>query len=283
MPVSTIKAGLGDDFGLNEICLELFLIFMLEEKMKKRLDGKVALITGGSTGVGLGIAKLFAQEGAKVAICARTEKELNLAVKDINENHGMAQGWSCDLTKSTEVEKMMEEIVHEFGKLDILVNNAGKNPYHAITVEDLTEEEWYEFLDANAKSTWLASKHAIPHIRKAGGGSIMMISSISAHIGQEMIGAYNCSKAAQEGLVRSMAVDFAKDNIRVNAICPGWVMTDRTRGVREKMISKIEDMHVSGRIGAPEDIGWAAVYLASDESTWVTGASFAIDGGYMAR
>lgn len=250
--------------------------------MKKRLEEKVALVTGGSTGVGLGIARLFAKEGAKVAICARTEKELKLTIKDINENYGIAEGWVCDLTKSLEVEKMISDIVSKFGKLDILVNNAGLNPYHPITVEDLTEDEWYEFLDANAKTTWLTSKFSIPHIRKAGGGSIIMISSISAHIGQEKIGAYNCSKAAQEGLVKSMAVDFAKDKIRVNAICPGWVMTNRTREVREKMIGKIEDMHVVGRIGIPEDIGWAAVYLASDESTWVTGASFAIDGGYMA-
>lgn len=110
-----------------------------------------------------------------------------------------------------------------------------------------------------------------------------MISSISAHIGQKLVGCYNSSKAAQEGLVRSMAMDYGTDKIRVNAICPGWVMTDRTREVRERMIDEIKKMHIIERPGIPEDIAWAAVYLASDESTWVTGASFAIDGGYMAK
>ena len=109
-----------------------------------------------------------------------------------------------------------------------------------------------------------------------------MISSISANIGQANVGVYNSSKAAQEGLVRAMAVDFAKDKIRVNAICPGWVMVESLKTPREKIMDYIESIHPIGRIGSPEDIAWAAVYLASDESTWVTGASFAIDGGYTA-
>jgi NAD(P)-dependent dehydrogenase (short-subunit alcohol dehydrogenase family) len=110
-----------------------------------------------------------------------------------------------------------------------------------------------------------------------------MISSISAHVGQQNTGPYNSSKAAQEGLVRSMAMDLAKDNIRVNAICPGWVMVDSVRAYRETIMDYIKSIHPIGRIGTPEDIAWACVYLASDESTWVTGASFAIDGGYTAQ
>jgi NAD(P)-dependent dehydrogenase (short-subunit alcohol dehydrogenase family) len=251
--------------------------------MARRLSGKVAIITGGSTGIGKGIAQIFVKEGAKTVICSRSTEELKNTVNDLKSEDGEIAGWNCDVTKSREVEDLVKKTVGKFGKLDILVNNAGKNPARTFTVEDLTEEEWEEYLSINAKGTWLASKYAIPEIRKAGGGSIIMISSISAHIGQNLTGCYNSSKAAQEGLVRSMAMDYAKDNIRVNSICPGWVITDRTREVREKMIREIEKMHIIGRIGTPEDIGWAAVYLASDESTWVTGASFAIDGGYMAK
>lgn len=251
--------------------------------MSGRLSGKVALITGGSTGVGQGIASTFAKEGAQVVICARSKVMLEKTVRELYAEYGNVGGWTCDLTKSSEVEALINKIVCTYGKLDILVNNAGKNPERSSTAEDLTEEEWDDYISVNAKSSWLASKYAIPEMRKVGGGSIIMISSISAHIGQKNNGSYNCSKAAQEGLVRSMAMDFAKDGIRVNAICPGWVMTDRTRAAREKMIKEIEAMHIIGRIGVPEDIGWAAVYLASDESTWVTGATFAIDGGYMAK
>jgi len=138
-------------------------------------------------------------------------------------------------------------------------------------------------MGTNAKGSWLASKYSIPEIRKSGGGSIIMISSISAVIGQENVGPYNSTKAAQEGLVRSMAMDVAKDKIRVNAIRPGWVMVDSLKKPREKMMDYIEELHPIGRIGQPEDIAWAAVYLASDESSWVTGARLDIDGGYLAK
>lgn len=250
--------------------------------MGGRLEGKVAIITGGSTGVGRGIAEVFVKEGAKVAICSRTKQELDKTVEELKKD-GEAMGFVCDVTKSGDVKELMNQTIKSFGKIDVLVNNAGKNPAREFTAENMTEEEWEEYFAINVKGTWLVSKYAIPEMRKAGGGSIIMISSISAHIGQKGTGCYNSTKAAQEGLVKSMALDFAKDNIRVNAVCPGWVLTDRTKDVRMKMMDEIIDMHPIGRIGQPEDIGWPCVYLASDESTWVTGASFAIDGGYRAQ
>ncbi len=249
--------------------------------MVDRLKGKVAIVTGGSTGVGKGIAKLFVAEGAGVAIAARNKKMLDEALQEIGSDSTIAV--ECDVTKSADAKKMVKQTVDRFGKLDILVNNAGKNPAREFTVEDTTEEEWDEYQAINAKGSFLCSKYAIPWIRKAGGGSIIMISSISAHIGQKNTGPYNSSKAAQEGLIKSMAMDFARDRIRVNAICPGWVMVESLREPRLKIMDYIESIHPIGRIGTPEDIGWAAVYLASDESTWVTGASFAIDGGYRAQ
>jgi NAD(P)-dependent dehydrogenase (short-subunit alcohol dehydrogenase family) len=249
--------------------------------MPERLKGKVAIITGGSTGVGKGIAKVFASEGAKVAICSRNEKTLADAVNEISSENVIAI--KCDVTRSEEVQKLITETVKNFGKLNVLINNAGKNPVRPFTIEDTTEEEWDEYQGINAKGSFLASKFAIPEIRKAGGGSIIMISSISAHIGQNNLGPYNSSKAAQEGLVKSMALDFAKDKIRVNAIIPGWVMVESLRETREKIMDYINELHPIGRIGTPEDIAWAAVYLASNESSWVTGAAFPVDGGYLAK
>ena len=216
-------------------------------------------------------------------ICSRSLEDIQKVASDISSDNAEVMALVCDVSRSDEVKDMVRKTVEKFGKLDILVNNAGMNPAREATLVDLTEEEWEQYFSINAKGTWLSSKYSIPELQKAGGGSIIMISSISAHIGQNLVGCYNSSKAAQEGLVRSMAMDYGKDNIRVNGVCPAWVMTDRTREVREKMIDEIKKMHIIERPGTPEDIAWAAVYLASDESTWVTGASFAIDGGYMAK
>jgi NAD(P)-dependent dehydrogenase (short-subunit alcohol dehydrogenase family) len=251
--------------------------------MAGRLTGKVAIVTGGSTGIGKGIAELFLKEGANTVICSRSLEDIQKVASDISSDNAEIMALACDVSKSDEVKNMVRKTVEKFGKLDILVNNAGMNPAREATLVDLTEEEWEQYFSINAKGSWLSSKYSIPELQKAGGGSIIMISSISAHIGQNLVGCYNSSKAAQEGLVRSMAMDYGKDKIRVNGICPAWVMTDRTREVREKMIDEIKKMHIIERPGTPEDIAWAAVYLASDESTWVTGASFAIDGGYMAK
>ncbi|MBM3705251.1 MAG: glucose 1-dehydrogenase [Actinobacteria bacterium] len=249
--------------------------------MVDRLKDKVAIITGGDTGIGKGIAKIFISEGAKVVIAARNEKMLQDTAKEIGGGNILAV--RCDVKSAADVKNLINETVSRFSKLNILVNNAGKNPERKFTLEDTTEEEWDEYQAVNAKGSFLCSKYAIPEIRKAGGGSIIMIASISAHIGQENVGPYNSSKAAQEGLIRSMAMDFSRDKIRVNAISPGWVMVESMREAREKIMDYIKSLHPIGRIGYPEDIAWAAVYLASDESTWVTGATFAIDGGYLAK
>ncbi|MEI7616380.1 MAG: glucose 1-dehydrogenase [Actinomycetota bacterium] len=248
--------------------------------MAERLKDKVAVITGASTGIGKGIAKIFISEGAKVAICARNEDLFKSAIDELGKENCIAV--KCDVTKSEDVKNLINKTVEKFGRINIVVNNAGKNPARLFTIEDTTEEEWEEYQGINAKGSFLVSKYAIPQIRKAGGGSIIMITSISASVGQANVGCYNSSKAAQQGLVKSMAVDFAKDKIRVNAISPGWVMVENLQEKREKIIDFINSMHPVGRIGYPEDIAWAAVYLASDESTWVTGSVFDIDGGYTA-
>ena len=159
-------------------------------------------------------------------ICSRSLEDIQKVASDISSDNAEVMALVCDVSKSDEVKDMVKKTVEKFGKLDILVNNAGMNPAREATLVDLTEEEWEQYFSINAKGTWLSSKYSIPELQKAGGGSIIMISSISAHIGQNLVGCYNSSKAAQEGLVRSMAMDYGKDKIRVNGICPAWVMTD---------------------------------------------------------
>lgn len=264
--------------------------------MAERLKGKVALITGGSTGIGQGIATIFAREGAQVAISGRTASTLEAAAGQIIEEGGEACTIVGDVSQAVDVKKMVQETVAKFGKIDVLVNNAGIRA-SIVNILDLTEEEWQRTFDVDAKGAWLCSKYAIPEMKKVGGGSIIMITSISAHVGQPMQGAYNAAKAAQELLMKCMALDFAKDNIRVNSICPAWTFNAQSKdqfeqlmanpdkiyppGISYNMLTK--QLHPLGRIGTPEDTAWAAVYLASDESSWVTGSSLFVDGGYMCQ
>jgi NAD(P)-dependent dehydrogenase (short-subunit alcohol dehydrogenase family) len=258
--------------------------------MANRLKDKVAIVTGGGTGIGRGIAEIFAREGAQVVVCGRTPATIQAVAKQIG-GHAM----TCDVSQAKQVERMVSDVVKKFGRLDVLVNNAGVRA-SILTIEELTEDEWQRTFDIDAKGTWLCSKHAIPAMRKSGGGSIIMISSISSYIGQPKQGCYNAAKAAQEQLMKCMAIDFAKDNIRVNSICPAWVATEMNREQLRQMKAQpdkpfspglsyndILKLHPIGRIGTPQDIAWAAVYLASDESSWMTGASLMLDGGYTCK
>lgn len=264
--------------------------------MAKRLEGKVALITGGGTGIGQDIAIIFAREGAQVVVTGRTVKTLEDTVSKIKAEGNDAMYVQGDVSQAASVEKMIRETVAKYGKLNILVNNAGVRG-SIRTIMDLTEEEWQRTFDIDAKGSWLCSKYAIPEMRKAGGGSIIMISSISAHIGQARQGCYNAAKAAQELLMKCMALDFAPDKIRVNSICPAWVETEMNREQLAEMAANpdteyppgfsynyiTKTLHPIGRVGTGEDCAWAAVYLASDESTWTTGSSMMVDGGFTCQ
>lgn len=263
--------------------------------MPDRLKHKVAIVTGGGTGIGQAIAVFFAREGARVVVAGRTTATLEKTVRQITNEGGDAFYIRTDVSMASEVEDMVEGTVGKYGKLNILVNNAGVSCYMK-TILDVTEEEWDRTFNIDAKGSWLCSRCAIPEMRKAGGGAIIMVSSISAYCGQTMNAIYNAAKAAQEQLMKCMALDFARDNIRVNSICPAWVMTEMNRDLINDMganpgkvfpdgntYADVIKMHPLGRLGTPEDCAWAAVYLASDESRWVTGASFMIDGGYTCR
>jgi len=261
--------------------------------MVDRLKNKVAIITGGSRGIGKGMAEIFLSEGASVVICGRDEKSLTGTCKDLKKINDNIISIQCDISVENQVKGMICETIKKFGKLDILVNNAAIGGRQK-TLEELTESEWDLMFNINAKGPWLCSKHAIGEIRKNGGGSIIFISSVSAYRGQAINECYNASKAAGELLMKNMALDFAKDKIRVNSICLAWVGTednglinlgrnDKINILGFKKFSEAIELHPVGRIGNSQDIAWAAVYLASDESTWVTGSSLFIDGGYTCK
>lgn len=263
--------------------------------MANRLRDKVAIVTGGTAGIGRAVAEVFVAEGARVAVCGRRQEPLDDTLAALRAAGGEAIAVRCDVSDETDVERLIQQTVDAFGRLDVLVNNAGVRA-SILTIEDLSHEEWQRTFDSDAKGSWLCSKHAVPHMRKAAGGSIIMISSISAVIGQTKQGCYNAAKAAQKLLGHCMALDFAGDNIRVNSICPAWIRTEMNRDQLAEMEAEpdktfppgftyrdVIDLHPLGRIGAPADVAWAAVYLASGESSWVTGTSLFVDGGYTCR
>lgn len=207
----------------------------------------------------------------------------------------MAHAVVCDVSDEDQVRELVRVAARTCGRIDVLVNNAGVRAGIG-TIEELTHEEWDRTFDIDARGSWLCAKHVVPVMRSAGAGAIIMISSISAYVGQPKQGAYNAAKAAQEQLMRCMALDFAADGIRVNSVCPAWVRTDMNREQLWAMeaepdrvfppgisYNELIRMHPIGRVGEPEDVAWAAVYLASDESSWVTGSAIMVDGGYTCR
>lgn len=245
-----------------------------------RLDGKVALISGGARGQGAAEAKLFAQEGAKVVFGDVLEAEGKAVEDAIREAGGEATYIHLDVTQEEDWQEAVGTAVSQYGKLDILVNNAGI--LRRETIEETSKELWDTVLAVNATGVFLGTKFAIPAMRQAGGGSIVNISSIS---GMVALGApaYNASKGAVRVFTKVTAVHHAKDGIRCNSVHPGPIdtpmtqTTDATR--REKIISEVP----LGRYGTAEDIAYGVLYLASDEAAFMTGAELVIDGGYTAQ
>jgi NAD(P)-dependent dehydrogenase (short-subunit alcohol dehydrogenase family) len=251
--------------------------------MDQRLKEKIAIITGAGTGIGRASAIAFAQEGARVALVGRRRDRLEKVAQEIGDS---ALVIAADASKSDEIARVVEQTVRNFGGLNVLLNNAGI--LHIGTAEQITERQWDETFNTNVRGLWLFSRAVLPAMRKAGGGSIINMASVLGINGARNRAAYAASKGAVVLLTKCMAVDHGQENIRVNAICPSFVETDFTAAV----ISQAADpkavraervaAHPIGRLGKPEDIAGLAVYLASDESAWVTGAIFPVDGGYLA-
>ena len=248
-----------------------------------KLNNKVAIVTGSSKGIGEGIAKVFCREGSKVVVVCRSQAAGEKMVEELKSQGGEAIFVPTDLTDSAAIQHLIDKTVETYGQIDILVNNAG---YHiSKNVEDVTEEEWTFLNDTNLRSTFLCSKYAIPHLRKTK-GNIINISSMVGLVGQANSGAYSATKGGQITMSKGMAIDFAKDGIRVNVICPGWIQTPLV----DDWFSQQEDpeaaqkyifgMHPIGRIGTIEECGKAALFLGcNDDSAFITGITLNIDGG----
>ena len=248
-----------------------------------RLEGKVALISGGARGMGAVEAKLFAVEGAKVVIGDVLEAEGKETEAEINESGGECIFIRLDVTASSDWQAAVDLAVQRFGGLHILVNNAGIS--NRATLEDTSDEAWDRMLDINAKGVFLGTRHAIPAMRSSGGGSIINISSIYGLIGSRTSAAYHASKGAVRLLTKATAIQHASENIRCNSVHPGFIQTPMTEASfsdeehRERLIANTP----IGRLGVPEDIAKGVLYLASDESSYVTGAELVIDGGFTAQ
>lgn len=248
-----------------------------------RLQGKVAIISGGARGMGSAEAKLFALEGAKVVIGDVLEEEGRQTESEVNELGGECLFVKLDVTNETDWEGVVEATVAKSGKLDVLVNNAGI--FRGNRVEDTTTEEWDQVMDINAKGVFLGTKHAIPELRKAGGGSIINISSVAGLVGNPYSSAYNASKGAVRLLTKSTAIQYAKEGIRANSIHPGVIETPMTEDVvndptfREFRLTS----NPIPRLGQPEDVAYGVLFSESDESSFVTGSELVIDGGWTAQ
>lgn len=248
-----------------------------------RLQNKVAIITGGGTGIGRGCALQFTKEGARVVVSGRRIEPLQGVVSEIEHMGGKALAVAADVSKVEDVQKLVDQTIATFGTVDILVNNAGI--YIAHDAMSMTEEEWNTVMAVDLKGVWHCVKAVIPHMLRQGKGKIINISSIAGLIGFEMSAAYCAAKGAVINLTREMALDFAPKNIFVNGIAPGIIATDMTKGFLNDPAAKkaFLDKTPVGRVGRPEDIGYAAVYLASDESDFVVGHNLVVDGGWTIR
>jgi NAD(P)-dependent dehydrogenase (short-subunit alcohol dehydrogenase family) len=248
-----------------------------------RLQGKVAVISGAAHGMGEVEAKLFAAEGAKVVIADILENEAQQVVAAITRTGGEALFVRLDVTKEEDWQEVVSTTVARLGKLDILVNNAGISGTY--TSDLMSTEAWDHIMAINARGVFLGMKYAIPAMQKAGGGSIVNISSISGVVGQDYTHmAYNASKGAVRIMTKSAAVQYAKDGIRVNSVHPGVMPAMRTsRGsampeTRQRMLAQVP----MGREGRREEVGYAVLFLASDEASYITGTELVVDGGFLA-
>lgn len=249
-----------------------------------RLDGKVAVITGAASGIGEGTARRFAEEGAQLVIADVQEEQLGEVARSINEAAGdeVCLPVATDVRNSEDVQGMLNAAVERFGGVDIVYNNAGIGRNEG-NVRDCPEELFDRIIEINLKGVWLGIKHSIPLLEARGGGSIISTASIAGLSGLSGIGAYCASKGGVIALTRAAAGEWAAQNIRINCICPGGIVTGLSgfRSSPDETRALLSRIHPVNRAGEPVDIANAALWLASDESTFVTGQAIVVDGGWI--
>jgi 2-dehydro-3-deoxy-D-gluconate 5-dehydrogenase len=248
------------------------------------LKGRVALVTGGNGGIGLGMARGLAQAGAAIAVAGRNQAKSEAAAADLAKLGVRTAVLTADVTDEAQCRRMVDDTVSRLGRLDILVNNAGINIRKP--PQDLSAAEWKEVIDTNLTSTFTCSQAAYPVMKEAGGGKIINIGSMLSIFGAGFAPAYGASKGGVVQLTKALASGWAKDNIQVNAVLPGWIDTDLTRGAREQVkgLNTMVLMRTpAGRWGQPPDLAGIAVFLAAPASDFITGTAIPVDGGYSVQ
>ena len=251
--------------------------------MEKVFNNKVALVTGGSFGIGQAAAIAFAQKGASVVIADFIDDNQTLDI--IKNAGGEAVFIHCDVSNEESVKEMIEKTIECYGRLDYAFNNAGVEGASALTHE-CTTENWDTTIGINLKGVWLCMKYEIPHLLKTGKGAIVNNASIAGKVGFPGIPAYVASKHGVIGLTENAALEYAKQGIRVNTVCPGVIKTamiDRFTGKKKEVEKQFESMEPIGRMGTPEEVAEAVTWLCSDAASFITGHSLAIDGGWLAQ
>ena len=245
-----------------------------------RLKDKVAIVTGSTSGIGIGIAQLYAAEGAKVVICGRRAEKGQAVVDEIVKAGGEASYHFMDITDPASIDALMADTVEKYGKIDILVNNAANVALKDGRVDELTIEMWDAIFQSDMRGTFYTTKCALPYMQKNNGGSIVNIGSMASCAGDLGSTAYACAKAGVDMLTQSVALQYGKSNIRCNCVRPGLIVTPQNEA---HVPQALKDIFLSNimvnRYGCPEDIGYLCVYLGSDESTYVTGQIMTVDGG----
>jgi len=250
-----------------------------------KIDGKVAIITGATSGIGMATALLFAQEGAKVVVSGRNENRGGNVVKMIKERGGEAILVRTDVGKASDVKNMIKTTVDKYGKLDIIFNNAGIEGV-SVDTANYPESVFDEVIAVNLKGVWLGIKYAVPELLKNRGGSIINMSSVAGLVGFAGLSAYNATKGGIIQLTKTAALEYAKQNIRVNCIAPGVIetaMVDRTLKAHPEAKAAFVQIEPVGRFGKPEEVAKAALYLASEDSSFTTGTVLIVDGGLTAQ
>lgn len=247
-----------------------------------RLKDKVATVTGGGSGIGREIALLFASEGAIMVVADCAAEAAEETVRQIRESGGEAIFITADVSRAGDAGRMVKQTIEKYGRLDILCNNAGILGVVA-PVGEASEENWDRVISVNLKSVFLCSRYAVREMLKSGGGVIINSASIVGFVGLPGNTAYSASKGGVIQFTKTMALEYAASNIRVNCICAGWIDTPMNENLEEGVIRWTVRETPMGRLGKPEEVAKAALYLASDESSFVTGTTLVVDGGWLAK
>ena len=244
-----------------------------------RLKNKTAIITGGATGIGLACARLFQQEGARVALFGRRQDRLDQAQKIVGDS---ALAISGDITRQEDIDRLTDQVLAEWGRIDILINNAGN--FASTALHETDDSVWDDILNVNLRGVFLLTKKVLPHMLEQKSGSIVHISSILGMIAVPQTAAYNASKGALNQFSKSIAVEYGNAGIRSNSVCPGMIETEMTEELRgnTELMDEWKKGYPLGRFGGPDEVARACLFLASDEASFVTGVTLPVDGGYTA-